>query len=277
MWFLLTLPFGHRARHEARQMKFSDIVLKKDEANGEEYLEWTTERESKVRHSDENEHQRCFRPKAYETGDRKCPVSSFKEFVHRGPEEAKSLESPFFLAVRHRRKPEDQVWFVNNPMGKNKIGEFLSRATKKLSLSKSGKFTNHSVRKTCIKTLLDSGVSHNSVAHPQLSGHKCLKSLDSYAVASHQQQREMSKTLSGNENSTPKQQKAPERNLQNQFVGSTTQESIQTHGIFSGANIGVINIQNLVLHEVCGSQQTSRTSVPKKQRHYVIESSDEEN
>ena len=36
MWFLLNLHFGHRARHEARQMKFGDIVLKKDEASGEE-------------------------------------------------------------------------------------------------------------------------------------------------------------------------------------------------------------------------------------------------
>ena len=58
MWFLLTLHFGHRARHEARQIKFGDIALKKDEASGEEYLEWTTERESKTRHGDENEHQR---------------------------------------------------------------------------------------------------------------------------------------------------------------------------------------------------------------------------
>ena len=35
MWFLLTLHFGHRARHEARQMTFGDIVLRKDEASGE--------------------------------------------------------------------------------------------------------------------------------------------------------------------------------------------------------------------------------------------------
>ena len=172
MWFLLTLHFGHRARHEARQIKFDDIALKKDEASGEEYLEWTTERESKTRHGDENEHQRSFRPKAYETGDRKCPVSCFKEFVYRRPE-AKSPESPFFLGIRHRRTPEDKIWFVNNPMGKNKIGQFLSSATKNLPMSTSGKFTNHSVRKTCIKTLLDSGVSHKNVA--QLSGHKSLK------------------------------------------------------------------------------------------------------
>lgn len=118
MWFLLTLHFGHRARHEARQMKFGDIVLRKDEASGEEHLEWSTERESKTRHGDENEHRRSFRPKAYETGDRKCPVACYKEFVYRRPEEAKSPESPFFLAVHHQRKPEDRIWFSKRPMGK---------------------------------------------------------------------------------------------------------------------------------------------------------------
>ena len=45
MWFLLTLHFGHRARHEARQINLGDIVMEKGEAKGEEYLEWTTERE----------------------------------------------------------------------------------------------------------------------------------------------------------------------------------------------------------------------------------------
>ena len=94
-------------------------------------------------------------------------------------------------------------------MGKNKIGQFLSSATKNLPLSTSGKFTNHSVRKTCIKTLLDSGVSHNNVA--QLSGHKSLKSLDSYAVASHQQQRQMSKILSGKETPGPNQRQKQRR------------------------------------------------------------------
>ena len=52
-----------------------------------------------------------------------------------------------------------------------------------------------SQNKTCIKTLLDIGVSHNTVA--QFSGNKSPKSLDSYAVASHDQQRSMSKILSG--------------------------------------------------------------------------------
>ena len=160
-------------------------------------------------------------------------------------------------------------------MGKNKIGQFLSSATKNLPLSTSGKFTNHSVRKTCIKTLLDSGVSHNNVA--QLSGHKSLKSLDSYAVASHQQQRQMSKMLSGKENSRPKPKaETAEEKPQNQSSG-TVQESIQTNGIFSGASIGVINIQNVVLPEASGSKHAAQISAPKKRRRpHVIECSDEE-
>ena len=118
MWFLLTLHFGHRARHEARQIKFGDIALKRDEASGEEYLEWTTERESKTRHGHENEHQRSFRPKPFETGDRKSPVSCFKEFVYRRPEEAKSPESPFFLAIRHRRTSRRLTLVRKQPHGK---------------------------------------------------------------------------------------------------------------------------------------------------------------
>ena len=194
------------------------------------------------------------------TGNVQCLAS-------KRPIAAKSPESPFFLAVRHRRKPEDQIWFLNSPMGKNKIGKFLSKATKDLPLSRSGKYTNHSVRKTCIKTLLDSGVSHNCVA--QLSGHKSLKRLDSYAVASHQQQRKMSKTVSGQENSEPKPNP-------NQSSGRTVQETKQIPCIFSGAKIGVINIQNFVISEASGSKQSSHISLPCKRRRHVIESSDEE-
>ena len=96
MWFLLTLHFGHRARHEARQMKFGDIVLRKDEASGEEYLEWSTERESKTHHGDENEQGRSFHPKAYETGGRKCPVACYKEFVYRGLRRGQITGKSFF-------------------------------------------------------------------------------------------------------------------------------------------------------------------------------------
>lgn len=84
-----------RKQGKGNKFNVTDISLKKDEASGEEYLKWTTEKESKTRHGNENEHQRSFCPKAYKTGDRKCPVSCFKKFVYRRPEEAKSPKSPF--------------------------------------------------------------------------------------------------------------------------------------------------------------------------------------
>ena len=75
MWYLLTLHFGQRANYQkARQLKYADIQIRKDEAIDEEYLERVTERHSKTRHSDEHEKNRAFHPKAFAAGDDKCPV-----------------------------------------------------------------------------------------------------------------------------------------------------------------------------------------------------------
>ena len=84
-WFLLTIHFGHRARHEARQIKFGDIALRKNKESGEEYLEWTTERER-------------IRPKNLYTEDHKKPITG----------------EPILLSYCHWWNPEDKIWFVNS-------------------------------------------------------------------------------------------------------------------------------------------------------------------
>jgi len=81
---------------------------------------------------------------------------------------------------------------MRSALGKNKIGEFLAKAARNAGLP--GNLTNHSVRKTCISRLMYAGVPENYVA--QLSGHKNLKSLDSYKTASDDHQRKLSLTLS---------------------------------------------------------------------------------
>ena len=58
------------------------------------------------------------------------------------------------------------------------------------------RLTNHSARKTQIQHLVDNEFAPSVVA--QLSGHKNLKSLDSYMTASKKQQKAMSLTLSHN-------------------------------------------------------------------------------
>ena len=96
------------------------------------------------------------------------------------------------MAVKHQRKATDAVWYKKSPLGKNKIGKLLTKAAQNAGFP--GSVTNHSVRKTCISRLLDSDVPENYVA--QLSGHRNLKSLDSYKSASFQHQRRMSLALS---------------------------------------------------------------------------------
>ena len=110
------------------------------------------------------------------TGNERCPVKIFKEFARRRPLEMNKPDSPFYLAVKHQRKPDDDVWYVRSPHGKNEIGKFLSTAAKNAGLQ--GRATNHLVRKTCISGLLDAEEARCS-----------LKSLDDYKSASYEHQR----------------------------------------------------------------------------------------
>ena len=63
----------------------------------------------------------------------------------------------------------------------------------------SGNKTNHSARKTMITKLVEKDTNPLHVA--QLTGHKNLKSIDSYAVASKTQHKQMSHVISGSSSS----------------------------------------------------------------------------
>ena len=112
--------------------------------------------------------------------------------MKRRPDAMKDPDAPFFLAINHKRKPENPVWHQKSAMGKNETGKFLSKAAKNSGIE--GNITNHSVSRTCISRLMDANIPSNYVA--QLSGHKNLKSLDSYKTASRIHQRKMSNVLS---------------------------------------------------------------------------------
>ena len=104
-------------------------------------------------------------------------------------------ESPFYLAVRHNRCSNEEVWYMKAPLGKNEVGKFLSTTAKNAGLHREGeKVTNHSVRKTCTSRLLDAYVPENFVA--QLSGHKSTESLQSYKSTCAKHQKRKSLTLS---------------------------------------------------------------------------------
>ena len=62
------------------------------------------------------------------------------------------VRSPF----SEEKKATEDVWFTENPLGKNSICEMMQRILQKAGLSKT--YTNHSVRATCFTRLAEFGV-----------------------------------------------------------------------------------------------------------------------
>ena len=265
IWWAIALHFGFRARDESRKLKWGDVGLSSDPETGNEVLVWKSERGSKTRHG--NGHQRAFFPTAQATNNRRCPVSLYKAFASHRPEASKQPESPFFLAVNHRRKPSSQIWYSNAALGKNLIGKFLVTAAKTAGLP--GNISNHSVRKTCISRLMDAEVPVNYVA--QLSGHKNLKSLDAYKAASTVHQRKMSNILS-RATSTQSTNVSQPSTFSSFFKSVKSQESATTtaSGLFSGAKIG--KFEGCTFNFNIVSSATDTDSCPNKKKRFIIES-----
>ncbi len=115
--------------------------------------------------------------KNYVTDTNRCPVNYCKLFEGHRPAEMNTPDAPFFLTIRHgNRRESSHIWYKKSPLGKNAIGQFMSKAADNAGLQRSGsKVSNHSVRKTSISRLLDANTAEIFVA--QLSEDKSLHSL----------------------------------------------------------------------------------------------------
>jgi hypothetical protein len=117
-----------RARDESRKLTWGDVSLQSDPETGAQCLVWKTGKGSKTRTGQEGGHRRAFDPKVYANGNRsRCPVEFYKVFRSDRPQSMLASNAPFYLAINHKRKPEDEVWYLNRPLGKNEIGINRSR------------------------------------------------------------------------------------------------------------------------------------------------------
>ena len=304
IWWYFALHFGFRARDESRKLRWGDVSLEKDPETGNDILVWHTGRGTKTRTGEkENGHSRAFNPTIQATGTDRCPVKFYQIFLSHRPAESNMPEAPFYLAINHKRGPNDQVWYLKTPLGKNQIGKLLGSAATAAGISGGKKIANHSVRKTAIGRLLDANVPENFVA--QLSGHKNLESLQSYKIPSMQHQRRMSETLSRAPSShLPESESSHSLDLQpsrstmpavsttdnttvtaapsstnplNNLVGVASGSSIHSEGpthLFAGAHIGHISNCTFQFLSAATSQDTS--APVKKRRRVTIESDDDE-
>ena len=207
IWWNVSLHFGFRARDESRKLKWGDVKVDKD-AKGHEMLVWNKERGTKTRTGEKAQaDKRKFPPIATATDSSRCPVTLFKMFECHRSDAMKQPGSPFFLAIKRNLTPVDAIWYYDSPLGKNKIGEILTKARSILDSNQSaGKISNHSVRKTTVTRLLDNDV--DPIFASQLTGHKRLESLNSYYRASKVQQQQMSNILSMGDDEPPAKRRA---------------------------------------------------------------------
>ena len=248
------------------KLKWGDIVLQTDSGTGKEFLIWKSERGSKTRRG--NGDKRAFNPTTQATNNELCPVFYYKEFKSHRPEEMNSADSPFYLAINYRRRPGSNIWYMRVPLGKNEIGKLLKTAAQSAGLQ--GNFTNHSVRKTCISRLMDAEVPINYVA--QLSGHRNLKSLDSYKATYANYQRKMSLILSrsGQESTQTSTVSVHE----NTTLPANLPKYVSKSGVFSGACIGKIEGCTFTFNIAREKEENPKSAKPTKRRIIISDDSD---
>ena len=186
LWWGFTSGFGLRGVDEHRQMQWADVELK--ETTDGIYLEYT-ERATKTRKG--SGPGRSFQPKIFciceAEKNPRCMVELYRLYkMKRGDIE----HDAFYLAVNHTGGAA--MWYKKQPLGKHSISSLLKDAASEAGLS-GKRITNHSGRKTGVKRLLDDNISPQYIA--QLTGHKSVTSLASYAEADITVQRKMSKTI----------------------------------------------------------------------------------
>ncbi|KAK3701593.1 hypothetical protein QZH41_007411 [Actinostola sp. cb2023] len=131
-------------------------------------------------------------------GGERCPVGIFLEYMNRRPVSLRNT-GPFYLAINHNRRKDDDVWFKAQPMGVNKINTMMKSIVAGTSLEESSKkFTNHSARKTLVKKLKKDKVERSSIA--KVTGHRNIQSLDDYDEGDEDEQKQLSLAISRRNN-----------------------------------------------------------------------------
>jgi len=200
-------------------------------------------------------------------GSDRDPVQVYHLYASKaGPEQMKSDDSPFYLAISYTRVANSsKPWFKAAPMGSNKLNSLMKTMAEKAGLNAEN-LTNHSARKRMIRKLNDHEVPRTHIM--QISGHKNVQSLNNYSLLSEKQQRDISNIMSASTSASGSL--AIQESKEVSLSTGNQQSPQQALSLFQGANIqgGTFNISiNSVSQH---SPNLSLLSV--KRRHYMFES-----
>jgi len=172
-----------------------------------------------------------------------------------------AADSPFYLAVNHHRKPTS-FWYKKQPLGVTLLNRIMKELAHKGGIQ--GKKTNHSARKTMIRTLCSANVPDSTIM--QLSGHKSITSLNHYKKPSLDQQRSMSNLLS-----TLQADPSPSSSLSvsKQETNLQSNQLCSTPGLLSNATFNgcTVNIRvNAPSSQLFTDTNQAPTGTPKRPR-----------
>ena len=195
-WWLLTQHFGLRGRQEHHTMAVEDFEFGEDD-NGIAYVSFR-ENPTKTRQVGLHITRRQQLPKMFATGEKRCPISLFKEYLNRRPVSLRT-NGPFYLAPLSKTTPNNDIWFKAQNLGVHSIDKIMKTMIADTPLASSSKrLTNHSARKTVVKKLRLNNVERSSIMN--VTGHRNEKSLNDYDEGNENEQRHIS-NLIGNSKS----------------------------------------------------------------------------
>ena len=180
-----------------------------------------------------------------------CPVRLYKAYADRRPTSSCQPDSPFYLSrntIRSRPLKDSDNWFLNAPIGVNKISSLLNTMATNADLPslKNKRLTNTSVRKHVCQTLLDNKVPDSVAIH--VTGHKNPATLNNYRQLTNEQKYEMSHMLANSKSTEKTVAKTSDTHvhshveMQSQVTKASINESL--HALFAGSTInrGTFNI-----------------------------------
>ncbi|KAL5006936.1 hypothetical protein ScPMuIL_015742 [Solemya velum] len=210
VWFDLTLYLCRRGRENLKEMKKETFKVAVDDS-GRKFVYQNIEEMDK-NHRADNENA-VTEGRMYKIqGSPCCPVTSFEKYIAKlNPNRDDLWQRP-----KDEFSTEDEIWYINAPVGKNTLSKLMVEISKLAKLS--CEYTNHSVRATSI-TLMDiSGISGRHII--KVTGHSSEASLKHYSrFCSVGKKREMSDTLSSalgqSEETRCQTENLPDLNLEN--------------------------------------------------------------
>ena len=189
-WYWITLHFGLRAREVQVQLRKTDLVF--NEGKDGVFITLATDFSSKncqggASGRDFNTVGRIDNPQQV------AAIRLLLEKLH------PAIDRFFQRARTGRVQANDKTWFTRQVLGHNLLGQMMERISNHAGLST--RYTNHSVRATCVSVLKERGVGDRTVC--AVTGHKSERSLSSYAKPNNEEQKQLSTYLDQSASTIP--------------------------------------------------------------------------